>query len=498
MAFSPEKENKASLWFKNKKALNNVLFAMRLHSTTPKQKQPMNQTERIALSVVAPQPTSKIQDFTLTNLVSDKTSLLSDEILLRVMSKLPEPQRNANFLVSKRWLNLQGRLVRSIRVLDWDFLISGRLFLRFPNLVRVDLVNGCLISPRNSGISCTNKTVSFHVGSEVESKDWFFNENFVLNADEIDKGLRVLAGGFPNLRKLVVINASEMGLLSVADECPTLQELELHMCNDHVLKGIAACQNLQILKLSGTVDGVYGSLVSDVGLTILAQGCKRLVKLELSGCKGSYEGIRAIGQCCQMLEELTLCNHKMEDGWLLALSYCENLKTLRFTSCKRIGGTSRLDEELGSCPAVESLHLEKCQLRDKRSLSALFHVCRNVRELVLQNCWGLTDDMFSTASVLRSVRSLSLEGCSLLTTCGLESVLISWNKLQSLRVKSCNNINEDEISPALSSVFSALKDLKWEPDTKSRVSATLAGTGMGKRGSKFLKRTCDWKSLPGS
>ncbi|KAL0403056.1 UNVERIFIED_CONTAM: F-box protein [Sesamum radiatum] len=289
-----------------------------------------------------------------------------------------------------------------------------------------------------------------------------------------------------------------MGLLSVAEECPTLQELELHMCNDHVLKGIAACQNLQILKLSGTVDGVYGSLVSDVGLTILAQGCKRLVKLELSGCKGSYEGIRAIGQCCQMLEELTLCNHKMEDGWLLALSYCENLKTLRFTSCKRIGGTPQLDEELGSCPAVESLHLEKCQLRDKRSLSALFHVCRNVRELVLQNCWGLTDDMFSTASVLRRVRSLCLEGCSLLTTHGLESVLISWNKLQSLRVKSCNNINEDETGPALSSVFSALKDLKWEPDTKSRLSATLAGTGMGKRGSKFLKRTCDWKSLPGS
>ncbi|KAI7983625.1 F-box protein [Camellia lanceoleosa] len=91
-------------------------------------------------------------------------------------------------------------------------------------------------------------------------------------------------------------------------------------------------QNLQILKLIGFVDGFYGSLVSNIGLTILAQGCKRLAKLELNGCEESYDGIKAIGQCYQMLEELTLINHKMDGGWLSALSYCENLKTLKFQS----------------------------------------------------------------------------------------------------------------------------------------------------------------------
>ncbi|KAI3458311.1 hypothetical protein Pfo_014974 [Paulownia fortunei] len=495
LAFSPEKENQNSNWFKNKKALNHVLFTMRLHSLTPKQTQPLNQTQRIPLSA-APQPANKIQDFTLTNLASDKTSLLSDEILLKILSKLPKSQRTANFLVSKRWLNLQGRLVRSIKLLDWEFLVTGRLFLRFPNLIHVDLVNGCLISPRNSGIFCTHKSVSFHVGSDVDGKDWFFYENLVLNANEVDRGLRILASGCPNLRKLVVVNCSEMGLLSVAEECPTLQELELLMCSDQVLRGIAACQNLQILRLTGVVDGLYDSLVSDVGLTILAQGCKRLLKLELSGCKGSYEGIKAIGQCCQMLDELTLRNHKMEDGWLLALSYCENLKTLRLLSCKRIDGSAELDEHLGSCPAVERLHLEKCQLRDKRSLRVLFLVCHNVGKVVLQNCWGLNDDMFSTSSALRKVKFLSLEGCSMLTTRGLESVIISWNELQSLKVKSCNNIKDCEVNPALSSVFSILKDLKWKPDTKSLLSANLDGTGMGKRGSKFFKKSCDWKSLP--
>ncbi|KAL8049889.1 hypothetical protein ABFX02_06G048400 [Erythranthe guttata] len=505
MGFSPEKENRDSNWFKTKKkALNHVLSTIRIHS---KQTHPLKETQPTPTTLHSPPPppppqTPKTTQYsTLTNPASDRTSLLSDEILLRILSKLPKSQRPANFLVSKRWLNLQGRLVRSVKLLDWDFLVSGRVFFRFPNLVHVDLVDGCSISPRDSGVFCTRsrKNVSFHAVSDLEGgKDSIFTEKSVLNADEVDKGLRVLASKCPNLTKLAVANCSEMGLLSVAEECPTLQELELLMCNDRVLRGIAACLNLQILRLNGAEDGLHESLVSDVGLTILAQGCKRLVKLELSGCKGGYEGIKAIGQCCLMLEELTLCNHRMEDGWLSALSYFENLKTLIFVSCKRIDGGDEFDEDFGSCPSVERLHLEKCQLRDKTSLRALFLVCCNVRELVIQNCWGLNDDMFGTSSALRKVRFLGLEGCSMLTTLGLESVIIYWNYLESLKVYSCNKIKDSEVNPALSSVFSALKDLKWKPDRKSAVSNYLEGIGMGKRGSKFFKKSHDWKSLPGS
>ncbi|KAI8536353.1 hypothetical protein RHMOL_Rhmol10G0250600 [Rhododendron molle] len=253
------------------------------------------------------------------------------------------------------WLNLQGRLIRSIKLLDWEFLVSGRLFARFLNLIHVDVVNGCVISPKSSsGISLTQKTVSFHVDYNVFPSG-FVPENYLLSVDEVDFGLRSLASGYPNLRKLMVINASELGLLSIAEVCPTLQELELHKCNDQVLREIAACQNLQILKLVGNVDGFYGSLVSDIGLTIMAQGCRRLVKLELSGCEGSYDGIKAIGQCCQMLEELTLASHRMEGGWLSALSYCENLKTLKFQSCQRIDCSPGPDEHLGYCSTLDHL-----------------------------------------------------------------------------------------------------------------------------------------------
>lgn len=77
----------------------------------------------------------------------------------------------------------------------------------------------------------------------------------------------------------------------------------------------------------------------------------------------------------------------------------------------------------------------------------------------------------------------------MLTTEGLESVVLSWNDLQSLAVVSCNNIKNEVVSPAMSTLFSVLKELKWRPDSKSVLATNLVGTGMGKKGGRFFKRT---------
>ncbi|XP_061372614.1 F-box protein At5g07670-like [Gastrolobium bilobum] len=471
MSFHPDDQNNPSLtpplktWLKIKSTepVNHMVLAMHLHSLSdPKSKKTL------------------VPNFT----IMDRTLHLSDELLLKILAKLPDSQRNSNSLVCKRWLNLQGRLVRSLKVLDWNFVLSGRFIHRFPNLNHVDLVTGSFSSPRNSSVLLTHKVLSMHVDS-----GWCFGEENLLPVEAVDNGLKVLASGCPNLRKLEVIGASEVGLLSVGEECFTLQELELQKCDDDVLRGVAACGNLQVLKLVGSIDGFYNSLVSDIGLTILAQGCKRLVKLELSGCEGSFDGIKAIGKCCVMLEELTFVDHRMDDGWLAGLSFCENLKTLRFQSCKVIDPNPGLEEYLGCCPALERLHLQKCQLRDKNGVGAMFSVCRVAREIILQDCWGMDNSMLSFASICRRVKLFYLEGCSLLTTEGLESVIDSWKELQCLRVVSCKNIKDSDISPALATLFSTLKELRWRPDTKYLLTSSLVGISMGKKGGKFFKRT---------
>ncbi|KAF4400076.1 hypothetical protein G4B88_021290 [Cannabis sativa] len=107
--------------------------------------------------------------------------------------------RNTNSLVCKRWLSLQG-LVRSLKLLDWGFLQSD-----------AQAFQAHLLPPK-----------------------------------VIDRGLQELANGCPNLRKVALVGATELGLLSLAEECSTLQDLELHKCNDNVLRGIAAYENLQL------------------------------------------------------------------------------------------------------------------------------------------------------------------------------------------------------------------------------------------------------------
>ncbi|KAL2335881.1 hypothetical protein Fmac_010327 [Flemingia macrophylla] len=428
--------------------------------------------EEEPLTMVQSEPKSKS---------ADRTLLLSDELLLRVFSKLPDWQRNPNSVVCKRWLTLTGRMVRTLRLLDWNFILSGRLTHRFPNLTHLDLVPAAFSSPKNSGILLSHKLLSMHVDS-----DWCFSHRNLLPPETLDLGLRTLAAASPNLRALSLAAATEAALSALAARCPTLQDLELHSCHDAVLRAAAACRNLQILKLVGTVTGFYESVVSDIGLTILAQGCRRLVKLELVGCEGSFDGVKAIGQCCVMLEELVVVDHRMDDGWLAGVSFCENLKTLRVQSCRVIDGNPGLEEHLGCCETLQRLHLQKCQLRDRNSVAALFSVCRNAREIVLQDCWGLDDGTLSFAVICRRVKLFYVEGCSLLTTEGLESLIESWKELECLRVVSCKNIKDSDISPALATLFSTLKELKWRPDTKYLFPSDV-GIFMGKKGGKFFK-----------
>ncbi|KAE8679501.1 F-box protein [Hibiscus syriacus] len=269
---------------------------------------------------------TSFQSLPLDPTVPDYASLLSDELLLNIFSKLPISQHVSDSLVCRRWLYLHGLLVQSLKVTDWSFVTSGRVFNRFPNLTDLDLVRSCIGMSKFSGIVANHKTVSVHVDTN-SILDGFLEETALLPSNEVDKGLTMVAEKYPNLQRLVAIGTGEEGLLKIAEECPTLQELELHCCGDLALKAIFGIKNLQVVKLIGFIDVFYNSAISDIGLTLLAQGCRRLVKLELCGCEGSYDGVKAIGQCCQMLEELTLSEHRMDGGWLAGLSFCGNLKT---------------------------------------------------------------------------------------------------------------------------------------------------------------------------
>ncbi|KAJ4746732.1 F-box protein [Rhynchospora pubera] len=440
-----------------------------------------------------PPKTLTLDDGPTSSSSGDLTSLLSDQLLLLVFSFVPPPLLfSSASLVCRRWLRLSGHLRHRLTLLDWSFL-HQRLPYHFPNLTELDLLPASFVCPSFSTALLSRGTVSVSLDLYVDPP---VGDAQFISCESISVGLETIASNFPNLRKLCTVapTVSDSGLFAIANSCPTLQELELHGCTDLALRPISVFENLQILRLVGSVEGLYsGPGVTDIGLTILAHGCKRLVELELSGCEGSYDGISAIGRCCVMLEELIISDHKMDSGWIAGLAFCGNLKTLRLQGCSRIDADPGPEDHLGSCPAVESVQLQRCQIRDKRSLHALFMVCESAREIVFQNCWGLDDELFASAAICRRVKLLNLQSCSVLSTQGLESIILSWPDLERLTVISCNNIKDEEISPALSGLFSSLKELKWRPDTKSMLATSLGGTGMGKKGGRFFKR----RILPG-
>ncbi|XP_078446308.1 F-box protein At5g07670-like [Wolffia australiana] len=418
----------------------------------------------------------------------DLTCLLSDELLQRVLSLLPAQARHSARLVSRRWLRLLGQITQSLTLLDWSFLhSSAKMTAQFPALAEVNLVPASFNSQPLSVAAGIVVVVTRGAISVPMAPSLSPLTPWPAAAETVDRGLETIARGWPNLRKLSMMAVgSEMGLMKLAEYCPTLQELDLHCCTDQSLRAISVFPNLQVLRLGGAIQGLQAKAeVTDVGLTILAHGCRRLVKLELGGCGGGYEGIAAIGRCCLMLEELTVSGHRMAPGWIAGLADCANLKTLRIQGCRRLNDEPETSAaQLGSCLAIERLHLRICQLRSKRALASLLLVSHTAKEIVFQDCWGLDDAVFGSLAVCRRVKLLAMEGCSKVTTAGLEGVVLQWPDLERLRVASCNKIKDEEVTPAMSNLFARLKELQWRPDSKS----ALAGTGIGKKCGRLLRR----------
>ena len=342
----------------------------------------------------------------------DQTLALPDALLLRVLACLPEPHlTGAASLVCRRWTRLAGRLRRRLAVRDWAF-VAHRLPYRFLDVADLDLFPASIAAPTAAVPHASPLLTCGAVSLTLDaSADPPLGACRFVDDDALDRGLAAVAASFPNLRRLSATTASSEsdGLMAIAGGCPTLQELELHRCTDLALRPVSAFAHLQILRIVAAAPALYGPAegggVTDIGLTILAHGCKRLVKLELQGCEGSYDGIAAVGRCCAMLEELTIVDHRMDGGWLAALAFCGNLKTLRLQSCRRIDDDPGPAEHLGACLTLESLQLHRCQLRDRSALHALFLVCEGAREIQVQNCWGLEDDMFALAGLCRYTRT---------------------------------------------------------------------------------------------
>ncbi|KAL0425807.1 UNVERIFIED_CONTAM: F-box protein [Sesamum radiatum] len=193
--FDPSKPKKKRHWSWSDpdrvdphEALKHVMLKMRLHSLSNSGSTTPHSESEPDSDSFSPNPVSTAPDF---------TAMLSDELLLNVFNRIPDAkQLFSNSLVCKRWCVLCGKLIPSIKLLDWEFLESGRLSYRFPNLVDINIVPASIMFERNSGILLSTKSLEVYLNSGVlETEGSFVRKEDILDSEAIDKGVRILAEG---------------------------------------------------------------------------------------------------------------------------------------------------------------------------------------------------------------------------------------------------------------------------------------------------------------
>ena len=276
------------------------------------------------------------------------------------------------------------------------------------------------------------------------------------------------------------------GIDILAQGCSEIQDLEVRQCTDRTLEAVSHFMNLQILKLVGCSPGFYYGTFSDVGLKAVAGNCHRILDLHLEGCTVGYPGLAAIASSCPLLSSLSLGGKDMKSGWLSAIPLFPSLHQFRLEGLRNIVKENGAVRAMGYCSSLRKLELHLCDVRPIPSFAALMSVCQEAKEVAFKDCWGLDDATLASIIACRSLASISVEGCSLVTTGGLEKVVLASKELQTLRVKYCASVTDGQMSSVLSEQLFGLRELKWQPDNQKSILEGLLGTGVGSKGRWLL------------
>ncbi|GKC62814.1 leucine-rich repeat, cysteine-containing subtype protein [Tanacetum coccineum] len=160
----------------------------------------------------------------------------------------------------------------------------------------------------------------------------------VLQTDDIckDKGLKVIGQFCKKLRKLTHLGrVTQKGLIAVAQGCPNLEYLEVHILDisNKALECVGTClKNLRDFRVILSVKGGKTDFPLDNGVRAMLMGCKNLERLDIDLCPGALTnvGLGYVGEYGHNLRHLSLSNTAKTDvGLLELLKGCPKLRKLK-------------------------------------------------------------------------------------------------------------------------------------------------------------------------
>ncbi|ERM95580.1 F-box/LRR-repeat protein 3 [Amborella trichopoda] len=267
-----------------------------------------------------------------------------------------------------------------------------------------------------------------------------------------DLGLGCIAVGCSKLRLLSLkwcLGITDMGIGLVAVKCKEIRSLDLSytQITQDSLASILLLKDLEDLFLAGC----HG--INDDGLVTLKKGCRSLKTLDISNCRNvTHIGFSSLINGVAFLGRLTLAySTAVINGINDCLRSLPKLHTIKLDdSHVTSSGLKAIGE---CCPLLRELSLSKCKGVNDEGISSLAPKCKELRKLDITCCGEITK--ISIASISQSctrLSSLKMECCSLVSgeafvllgqRCHfLEEVDFTSNEIDDEGLKSLSNCSE--------------------------------------------------------
>ncbi|KAI7979487.1 F-box/LRR-repeat protein 3 [Camellia lanceoleosa] len=233
------------------------------------------------------------------------------------------------------------------------------------------------------------------------------------------------------------------GSLAVLKQgCKSLETLDM-----------SSCQNVSHVGLSSLTSGTgclrqlilaYGSPVT-LALADSLQKLPTLQSIKLDGCLVTCSGLKAIGNWCVSLRELSLskCTGVTDKGLSSLVTKHKDLRKLDITCCRKITHVS-IAHITNSCTSLTSLKMESCTLVPKEAFVLIGQRCHFLEELDLTDN-EIDDEGLKSISRCFKLSSLKLGICLNITDDGLMHIGMCCSKLIELDLYRSEGIKDTGI-----------------------------------------------------